>query len=314
VRSDHGAPPGQHPPPRGRRLGKGGLRRFVDTYGWRAYALPVLTVVTIVVAVDAIHHPAQGGPSSASALGDPDDPGFGPFTPGAGGTGVVGAPPAGAARSIDPATAALPAGGPYADKGKGTWHIVPGAAAAVGRGDEQAFTYTVEVEDGMDTAAFGGDDSFARMVDSTLANPKSWIKDPRFAFRRIDHGTPAFRVSLTSQRTTRKACGFDIPIDSSCFNGDLGRVVLDEPRWVRGAAAFEGDIGSYRQYLVNHEIGHAIGYRRHQPCRVDGGLAPVMMQQTFGTADDQIARLDPAGVVPADGKVCHYNPWPYPRG
>lgn len=102
-----------------------------------------------------------------------------------------------------------------------------------------------------------------------------------------------FRVSLTSRQTTRTACGFEIEIDSSCYNSDLGRVVLSEARWVRGALAFEGDIGSYRQYLVNHEVGHAIGYHQHQPCETDGGLAPVMMQQTFGVENNVIATLDP---------------------
>ncbi|WP_280487488.1 DUF3152 domain-containing protein [Nocardia farcinica] len=35
----------------------------------------------------------------------------------------------------------------------------------------------------MDTSGFGGDAAVATMVDSTLANPKSWAHDPKFAFR-----------------------------------------------------------------------------------------------------------------------------------
>ncbi len=38
-----------------------------------------------------------------------------------------------------------------------------------------------------------------------------------------------------------------------------------------------------------------------------------MMQQSFGTANDDIAGLDPEGVVPRDGLTCRFNPWPYPR-
>ncbi|HEY5854374.1 MAG TPA: DUF3152 domain-containing protein [Aldersonia sp.] len=38
-----------------------------------------------------------------------------------------------------------------------------------------------------------------------------------------------------------------------------------------------------------------------------------MMQQTFGTANNDIAQLDPQAVVPMDGKVCRFNPWPFPR-
>src|SRR5581483_9201354 len=50
----------------------------------------------------------------------------------------------------------------------------PGAVPQFGQGTAKVFRYTVEVENGMDTTTFGGDDAFVRMVDETLANPKSW--------------------------------------------------------------------------------------------------------------------------------------------
>nr|WP_245558146.1 DUF3152 domain-containing protein [Nocardia thailandica] len=281
------------------------LGRFVSTYGWRAYALPVLVAITVVVGVDA----ARTTGETATR-----DPGFGALSPGAPTSGVIGAPPGDGKFPANLPSGALPEGGPYATTGAGTWRIVPGGTPQVGKGTERVFTYTVEIEDGMDTTGFGGDQAVATMVESTLANPKSWVHDQRFAFRRVDAGEPDFRLSLTSRDTTRATCGFEIPIDSSCYNAGLDRVVLSEVRWVRGATAFDGDIGSYRQYQINHEVGHAIGYHAHQPCENEGGLAPVMMQQTFGTRNNDIAALDPDGVVPADGKSCRFNPWPYPRG
>ncbi|MGW4774547.1 DUF3152 domain-containing protein [Nocardia sp. NPDC004278] len=297
-------------PPRPERDAKkqSALGRFIRTYGWRAYALPVLFVVTVLVIVDAV----RGGTDPAKIAAGA--PGFGQLSPHTASAGIIGAPPGDGHFPTNLPTGALPDGGPFTEIGAGTWHVVPGSTVQVGTGSGSQFKYTVEIEDGIDTSGFGGDESVAKMVDSTLNNPKSWAHDSKFAFRRIDHGEPDFRISLASRESSRKACGFDIPIDSSCFNADLRRVVLSEVRWVRGALAFEGDIGSYRQYQVNHEVGHAIGYHQHQPCETDGGLAPVMMQQTFGTKNNDIAALDPDGVVPMDGKRCRFNPWPYPRG
>ncbi|MFD4366344.1 DUF3152 domain-containing protein [Rhodococcus sp. NPDC058521] len=284
--------------------------RFVSMYGWRAYAIPVLLVVTVLVLFDAIRD--TGSDQAAVAA---DEPGFGTLSSEPTGSEVIGVPPEADGKFAESiASGALPDGGPFTAEGAGTWHMVPGSAGKVGQGTEREFTYSVEIEDGIDTSGFGGDESFARMVDQTLSNPKSWTHDPRFAFRRVDQGEPDFRVSLTSQMTVRDACGYDIELEVSCYNPGIGRVLLNEPRWVRGAIAFQGDIGSYRQYQINHEVGHAVGYRDHQPCEVDGGLAPVMMQQTFGTANDDIAKLDPEGVVPKNGLTCNFNPWPFPRG
>jgi len=282
------------------------LGRFVSTYGWRAYAIPVLVVLTILVIVDAVRPDATDSASATSATAD--------LAHSTDGTDVIGAPPAGDgtfASSIP--SGALPDGGPFTVAGGGTWHVVPGTTGKVGQGTEREFTYTVEIEDGVDTTGFGGDESYGRMVDQTLANPKSWTNDPKVAFRRVDAGEPDFRISLTSQMTIREGCGYEIELEGSCYNPSMDRVLLNEPRWVRGAISFQGDIGSYRQYQINHEVGHAIGYAAHQPCETEGGLAPIMMQQTFGTANNDIARLDPEGVVPMNGLTCRFNPWPYPR-
>ena len=62
-------------------------------------------------------------------------------------------------------------------------------------------------------------------------------------------------------------------------------------------------------------LGHFFG-GNHLPCPQNGGLAPVMMQQTLSTANNDLADLttqNPQGIViPRDGKVCQPNPWPFP--
>ena len=215
-------------------------------------------------------------------------------------------------------TAELPAGGDFPVSGRGTWRIVPGTTPPVGQG--RPYTYTVEIEDGAVPAE--GDQAFAAAVDATLDDPRSWVGSGQIALRRIDAAgaagrAPDFRVSLSSQLTTRARCGYQIRYEASCWQSDLGRVLINGARWVRGAGAFEGQLGLYRQYAINHEVGHVFR-NPHVPCGADGALAPVMMQQSFGVADDYLAQLTDSspqgGEIPRDGLVCRPNAWPFPTG
>jgi hypothetical protein len=77
----------------------------------------------------------------------------------------------------------------------------------------------------------------------------------------------------------------------SCHEGD--DAVLTMYRWVKGIPDYHGDVTGYRHYVVNHEVGHALGHG-HQYCAGKGKLAPLMMQQTKGLLG------------------CRPNPWPFP--
>jgi hypothetical protein len=213
-------------------------------------------------------------------------------------------------------TAELPGGGDFPVSGRGTWRVVPGTTPPVGQG--RPYTYTVEIEDGAVLAE--GDQAFAAAVDATLDDPRSWAGSGQVALRRVDAAAgqvPDFRVSLTSQLTTRARCGYQIRYEASCWQSDLGRVLINGARWVRGAGAFEGQLGLYRQYAINHEVGHVFR-NPHVPCGANGALAPVMMQQSFGVSDDYLAQLTDSspqgGEIPRDGKVCRPNAWPFPTG
>ena len=287
-----------------RRPQRRGLWGFVRGYGWRVYALPVLAVLTALAVLDA-REPAAlpigslaSGLSQSPAASSPAAPTTTDPTP------LVPNPAANEKYDEAKASAELPAGGPFTEQGAGTWAVVPGSAPQFGAG--QVFTYTVEIEDGVQVP--GGPDGFARTVDATLNNPKSWIGSGKYAFQRIDSGTPRIRISLTSQLTTRSICGFKIQFDASCWRG--GRTVLNAARWERGAVVFQGNVVAYQQYVVNHEVGHALGFG-HRPCAESGALAPIMMQQTWGVSNDYLAALGTDNVR-ADGKVCAPNPWPYP--
>ena len=264
-------------------------------------AVPVLVLLTVIVVFQVAGSP----PDPPTVTGAPGGPG-GTFT-----TAAPTAPMKGSAAAIASAigAGALPAGPDFANTGPGTWHTVAGTTPARGTG-AQAYTYTVEVEDGLQPA--DADQAFAAAVDATLADPRSWVGGGQVTLQRVDSGDPSFRISLTSQMTVRspQLCGWDIPLEASCFNKQAGRVLINDARWSRGAVAYGTDIDSYRSYAVNHEVGHALGFS-HQPCPDNGGPAPVMMQQSWSTANDDLTVLNPQ-LIPADGKVCLPNPYPFP--
>ena len=157
----------------------------------------------------------------------------------------------GTARPLPPT--ALPPGGPYSQRGGGRYDVVPGTSKVFGSGPLHRFTVELEAGVADDGAAF------AAAVQKTLSDPHSWGHGGRASFQRIDAGVPDFRVTLTSSLTVRKLCGYDLPYETSCYNGDLARVVINDARWVRGAVAYKGNVPLYRVYVVNHEVGHALG-------------------------------------------------------
>jgi Protein of unknown function (DUF3152) len=270
------------------------LARAVSTYGWRVYALPVLVVLTVLAVLDAARSSALEQSDQASMFNLAQNP-------------LIPNPLAGPGFEAVKASAELPGGGLFTVQGAGTWRVIPGVGAPFGTG--QLFTYTVELEDGVELE--GGPAGFATTVDSTLHNPKSWIGSGRYRFQRTDDSRAAtLRISLTSQLTTRRLCGFRIPFDASCWKPEEHRVVINTARWARGAVAFQGNVVQYQQYLVNHEVGHGLGFP-HIACEATGRLAPVMMQQTWGVADDYLAVLGTDHVT-ADGQVCQPNAWPFP--
>ncbi|MDD7965132.1 DUF3152 domain-containing protein [Actinomycetospora lemnae] len=268
---------------------------------WRTWVIPALVVLTVLAVVEAVSPDGDAG-SASPLLAPPERP-----------TPVVTEAPRGVGQNVDIPSAELPAGGAFPVTGSGTWHVVPGTTPQAGTG--RVYTYTVEVEDGIVVPE--GEQAYATAVDATLTDPRSWIGSGQIAVRRIDTGVPDFRVSLSAQMTIRGLCGYSLRYEASCWKSDIGRVLINGSRWVRGGAAFEGQLGLYRQYALNHEVGHVFD-NPHVPCPENGALAPIMMQQSFGTANDYLAQLteeNPQGTqIPRDGKVCRPNAWPYPQG
>ncbi|WP_437041109.1 DUF3152 domain-containing protein [Streptomyces sp. enrichment culture] len=181
--------------------------------------------------------------------------------------------------------------------GSGRFDAVPGIARAPGSG--QKFTYRVDVEQGLGLDA----ELFADAVQKTLNDQRSWAHNGARTFERIHSGRPDFVITLASPGTTADWCaksGLDTTVDNvSCDSAATERVMINAYRWAQGSETYgDGNIHAYRQMLINHEVGHRLGYG-HVTCDKDGDLAPVMQQQTK--------------FLDHDGVHCRANPWPYPR-
>ncbi|MGW7095269.1 DUF3152 domain-containing protein [Streptomyces sp. NPDC054874] len=183
-------------------------------------------------------------------------------------------------------------------KASGTFEAVPGLAKAPGKGQKHRYRIDVEKGLGLDAGLF------AEAVQKTLNDDRSWAHNGAMTFERISSGTPDFVITLASPGTTGDWCaksGLDTTVDNvSCDSAATDRVMINAYRWAQGAATFGPEkLLSYRQMLINHEVGHRLGHN-HVSCRTPGALAPVMQQQTK--------------TLKLEGVTCKPNPWVHPEG
>ena len=263
-----------------RRPGRAG--RYVLRYGWRAYAVPLLTLATIAVLLELAFAPpvALSGQPAAGTASPATAPAVAP---------TLAAPAEG---DLDASLAPQVVGEEtYVETGAGTLSVVDGSSGVTGTGPLRRFI--VEVEDGVDVDGPG----FATAVETTLGDPRSWGSGGRMSFQRVGVAEAAagqfeFKVSLVSPGHMETYCpGVGTGGYTSCRYGD--RAVINLARWAGAVPDYQGDIATYRLYVINHEVGHVLG-NGHQPCPGPGQLAPVMQQQTLGLLG------------------CVKNAWPYP--
>ncbi len=275
------------------------LRTFVRRWGWRAYAIPVLAVVTVVALMtsSATSKPAkplaEAMGASNSATSPPPAPAQMPLKGDATNAGD---------NNVALKGYALPSGPAYTTKGNGTFRVLKGTSPVVGRG--KLYRYSIDVENGVKGIDLA---QYQALIVSVLSDKRSW-SGHGVSLQRVDSGPIDFHITLTSSLTVRTYCGYSIPVETSCYapagavDGlTTNRVIFNDARWVRGSAAYVGDVALYRIYMINHEDGHALGHNHAHQC-LPGGLAPAMMQQSFGLRSA------------VTKQICQANPWPYPPG
>ncbi|MFF2524164.1 DUF3152 domain-containing protein [Streptomyces liangshanensis] len=161
--------------------------------------------------------------------------------------------------------------------------------APVGTGTPRR--YLVQVETGTGLSA----DRAATEIQRILADPRGWAAHGRGAFQLVSAHAD-FTIRIATPATADRLCGaegLDTHGELNCETTE--GVVVNLRRWTEGSPTFDGPASDYRHLIINHEIGHEIGLRRHLACPGPGRPAPVMMQQIKGL----------------DG--CRANAWPYDR-
>jgi hypothetical protein len=176
-------------------------------------------------------------------------------------------------------------------RGPGRFAVVPGEVPAPGDGVITWVRIEIEKTLPVDGARF------ADYVLDTLNDPRSWGRDGERTFGRTAGALePDVVVLLATPATSARLC------DPWVTGGFLscakpGRAVLTFYRWALGVEWYgptPDAMEMYRRYLVNHEVGHVLGYD-HRDCPGRGRLAPVMQQQTKGLGR------------------CRPNGWPFPE-
>ncbi|MFS0884888.1 DUF3152 domain-containing protein [Aeromicrobium sp. 179-A 4D2 NHS] len=134
--------------------------------------------------------------------------------------------------------------------------------------------------------------TFRRQVQETLDDPRGW-RSAGIAFKRVRSGGSMTIVLSQASRVPSysSAC-------SSQWSCRVGRyVIINQERWKHASPAWNASrhttLRGYRNMVVNHEVGHWLGWH-HASCGGKGQKAPVMMQQSKGR------------------NGCTFNPWPKP--
>ena len=139
------------------------------------------------------------------------------------------------------------------------------------------FNISIKVESGLNLEL----NCLSNMIIGILNDSRGWSTIEDRVFQIVDSENADFNIVFAKPETVDELC---YPLQTngiySCRNER--NVVINMFRWLSGAKDFGTDLSTYRIYLINHEVGHFLGWG-HSDCPSDNALAPVMMQQSKST-------------------------------
>ncbi|MET0415270.1 MAG: DUF3152 domain-containing protein [Actinoplanes sp.] len=188
------------------------------------------------------------------------------------------------AAALPPPTEALQLPGAIPEKGSGSFTYASGHGKILGTGGPlRRFRVAVEKGSGADPAEFAAD------VEAILGDARSWTGGGSLRLQRVGGADAAnFTVHLATRVTAGQMCargGTNIRISGRPYTScrTSGKAIINLDRWRLSAkpyVAAKAPLEAYRQYVINHEVGHELGHR-HEGCPKAGSPAPVMVQQTI---------------------------------
>ena len=146
--------------------------------------------------------------------------------------------------------------------------------APAGGAPQRTFTFSVATRGVVASDV----EAFAAEAAAALNDARSWSLGGAVRFERVPSGGD-FTLWLAEPSTLTSYSS----ICSPTYSCSVGRdVVINDLRWRTSTDAFRGGGGSltdYRRYVVNHEVGHWLGFG-HTGCPAAGAASPVMAQQS----------------------------------
>lgn len=132
------------------------------------------------------------------------------------------------------------------------------------------------------------DKLFFNKVKKVLKHPRGWENidnSINFVFVRWDilplipNTDYKIPIRLSSNKTIANICSVSKG-KLSCCDMVTKQCWINFFRWMNGSKESGLSLYKYRNYVINHEVGHALG-RLHAECPCINCSAPIMLQQTI---------------------------------